>query len=99
MIAEVRGANHPCIFFRYTFLSARKDQMLTYAEQAEAASLNGSGEVRFHDTTRAPFDFAKYGAFKDGIDLIDDSEVIQKLNPGITKDAVVMMHVRKVGEY
>ncbi|KAJ3412873.1 hypothetical protein HDV05_008809 [Chytridiales sp. JEL 0842] len=80
----------------YTFLTSRKSQMLTYAEQAEAASINGSGDVRFHASGKN-FDAAAYKGYKDGIDLIDDPDVIRSLVPNVTNEAVAMMHVRKAG--
>ncbi|KAI8850862.1 FAD dependent oxidoreductase [Chytridium lagenaria] len=80
----------------YVFLSAHKEKMQSYAEMAKSAEENGSGSVRFHGSM-ANFRKDKYMTSGDGIDLIDDPEIIKELVPGCTPDVQVMMHVRKAG--
>ncbi|KAJ3331518.1 hypothetical protein HDU76_002977 [Blyttiomyces sp. JEL0837] len=67
-----------------------------YAVKAGAASLNGSGDLRFH-TSAQYFNEKSYASHKDGFDLIDVPEVIRKLIPGVSDTVKNMMHVRKAG--
>ncbi|KAJ3096377.1 hypothetical protein HDU97_005946 [Phlyctochytrium planicorne] len=80
----------------YVFLSAHKEKMESYAEMAEAASLNGSGDTRFH-TSLTGLRATEYGQIKDGIDLVDNQDLIRQLVPGCAPDVEAMMHVRKAG--
>ncbi|KAI8814281.1 FAD dependent oxidoreductase [Cladochytrium replicatum] len=96
----------------YLFLSAKREMLSHYLSLAHDARQNGSGPVRFNGVdvshsivpTHASeqgrfssFDPATYALHDSGIDISDDVNVIRRLLPGVTKDACVMMHVRKAG--
>ncbi|KAJ3139362.1 hypothetical protein HK101_003663, partial [Irineochytrium annulatum] len=85
----------------YIFLSTgkRNVKLHDYIDMAMSASENGSGAVRTYGMGASGRDGwrERYEKWKDGIDVVDDVDMIRRLVPGVAEDARVMMHVRKAG--
>ncbi|OZJ06924.1 hypothetical protein BZG36_00155 [Bifiguratus adelaidae] len=98
---------NPC---GYVFFSKWKETIETYWQNAVAACSRGAGALRYNGRTLEakgprpcspstdPFPYTTYNDFTDGVDIIDDVQVIRQLMPeAISPEACVMMHVRKAG--
>lgn len=80
----------------YLFLTADPERAGALARAAEEVERLGGGPLR-RGGSHEPSPAEGFAGVPGGADLIDDPAEIRRLVPGVTADAVAMLHVRRAG--